>query len=433
MEQTLVALRDGHLDGATQIRLRENLEVFPEELFRLKDSLEILDLSDNRLNHLPDRFVEFQKLRILFLSGNRFEHYPKLLGRMPSLSMVGFKSNRIESIEPGSLSPGLRWLILTDNRIGSLPGDIGNLRNLQKCMLAGNRLGRIPREMERCHSLELLRLSANQLEEFPDFLLELPRLSWLAMGGNPMSPDVAAPDLPVFRLDDLTITDLIGEGASGKIHRGQIKRNNQPVAIKIFKGEVTSDGYPLDEWRATVAAGQGPGLVPVRGILKDGENQVAGLILDLLPDGYSPLGLPPDFQSCTRDTFRPDTGFSSGKTLQILKRVASTVSHLHRTGIIHGDLYAHNILIHPDGETILSDFGAASLLSPENPERNRMLQSLESRAFGCLVEDLLNHTDFPANDPGAVLLVALRDRCLSPRHQNRPLFPEIVDILNQLD
>ncbi len=35
--------------------------------------------------------------------------------------MVGFKSNRIERVPAAALPPALRWLILTDNRIATLP------------------------------------------------------------------------------------------------------------------------------------------------------------------------------------------------------------------------------------------------------------------------------------------------------------------------
>jgi len=51
--------------------------------------------------------------------------------------------------------------------------------------LAGNNLEKLPMEMAACKNLELLRISANKLTEFPNWLLELPKLAWLACSGNP--------------------------------------------------------------------------------------------------------------------------------------------------------------------------------------------------------------------------------------------------------
>ena len=39
---------------------------------------------------------------------------------------------------------------------------------------------------------------------------------------------------------------------------------------------------------------------------------------------------------------------------------AQAGAHLHSVGLSHGDLYAHNILVHPQsGDAKLADFGAA--------------------------------------------------------------------------
>ena len=70
--------------------------------------------------------------------------------------------------------------------------------------------------------------------------------------------------------------------------------------------------------------------------------------------------------------------------------MASVTAHLHARGILHGDLYAHNILWNPaTAQTLLSDFGAATLLPAAGNPLRSALQALEVRAFGCLLEELL--------------------------------------------
>ena len=62
--------------------------------------------------------------------------------------MVSFKHNKITTVS--SIGPGIRWLILTDNKIESLPDDIGECRVLQKLMLSNNRLREFPDSISKC-------------------------------------------------------------------------------------------------------------------------------------------------------------------------------------------------------------------------------------------------------------------------------------------
>ena len=47
-------LHSGALRGAQRIQLRAHLRSFPEQLYQLADTLEVLDLSGNPLSELPD-------------------------------------------------------------------------------------------------------------------------------------------------------------------------------------------------------------------------------------------------------------------------------------------------------------------------------------------------------------------------------------------
>lgn len=79
--------------------------------------------------------------------------------------MVGFKCNNLVRIHPDALQPQLRWLILTDNAIESIPKTIGRCKTLQKLMLSGNKLKEVPSEISNCTNLELVRLASNQIQK----------------------------------------------------------------------------------------------------------------------------------------------------------------------------------------------------------------------------------------------------------------------------
>ncbi len=449
--ETLNLLQAGQLVGTQKLALNCGLTQLPAEVLDLADSLEVLDLSNNALKSLPDDFGRLKNLKAVFCVDNEFEEIPEVLTQCPQLSIIGFKSNQIRHISDQALSPTLRWLILTNNQIEQLPSSIGNLSKLQKLMLAGNRLKSLPPEMANCQSLELIRLSANRLTELPPWLLALPRLSWLAYASNPFCEGTAelrtlgATRSPLSPIDwaDLALEDTLGEGASGVISKAlwQVtSTQSKAVAVKIFKGDITSDGSPEDEMQACIAAGAHPNLVSVLGKIENHPEQKAGLLLSLIPPDYKNLGNPPNLKTCTRDTYTPGTSFSFSSILRIALGISAAAAHLHHQGIMHGDLYAHNILVNDAGDSLLGDFGAASFYKRHDTTTGQALERIEVRAFGCLLQDLLDHYDRDHNDAKDFVsqqaaidpLRIIQQDCMNPTPTLRPLFTTIYADLTSI-
>lgn len=418
--QTLAQLRSGSLKGSTRLTLSEGLTTFPEEIFELSDTLEILDLSNNLLSELPD-LSRLKRLRITFFSYNRFVTFPAFTG-CDNLTMLGFKGNQIERFDEDILPLGINWLILTDNELTRLPRSIGKLTKLQKFPLAGNRLEALPEEMAACRNLELIRLSANRLESIPAWLLELPKLSWLAFSGNPCSKVQKFP-IREIAYETLEVKEKLGSGASGDIFRAYSTAHNEEVALKLFKGAITSDGYAHDEMNACMSVGEHPNLIKVLAKIEGDER--LGLLLEYIPDIYRNLGLPPDFETCTRDTFKEGSTLTIETVLEIAKSIASAATHLHERGVMHGDLYAHNILINDDDHSYLGDFGAASFYEAHE----KAFEKIEVRAFGCLIEDMLSLCPVKEGDIYE-RLNQLKEQCMNEKVDERPLFSEIFNIQN---
>lgn len=422
---TLAQLKAGQLAGITRLDLSCGLTEFPREIFELADSLEILNLSGNALSQLPDDLHRLPHLRVLFCSDNRFTELPASLGQCAKLSMIGFKANQISHVPAAALPPLLRWLILTDNRISQLPDELGKRPLLQKLMLAGNQLSHLPASLANCHNLELLRIASNRFTQLPDWLLALPSLTWLAYAGNPveMAVDVTADDAtPNIPWSELELAEVLGEGASGIIRKALWKPSGQPVAVKLYKGTITSDGSPLHEMQACIAAGLHPNLIKVQGRVVGHPDEPAALVMDLIDPSYRNLAALPSLASCTRDIYEPDTRFSLEVALRMARGIASVAAHLHRHGITHGDLYGHNILWNAAGDCLLGDFGAASFHATADSVETRALQQIEVRAFGILLGELLERVDEQVSDE----LVALQIRCCQPDVLARPGFDEIT-------
>ncbi|OIW33081.1 kinase domain protein [Coniochaeta ligniaria NRRL 30616] len=436
---TLAQLKAGQLAGIKRLDLCCGLTEFPREIFRLADSLEILNLTGNALSSLPDDLHRLSHLRVLFCSENAFTELPECLGRCAQLSMIAFKANRISHVPAAALPPQLRWLILTDNRISQLPSELGRRGLLQKLMLAGNQLAHLPESLANCKNLELIRIASNRLTQLPPWLLALPSLSWLAYAGNPVETaaeltveaavDDATPNIP---WSELELGTVLGEGASGIIRKALWTPRALPVAVKLYKGTITSDGSPLHEMQACIAAGRHPNLIGVRGRVVGHPDDQAALVMDLVDlASYRNLASVPSLASCTRDVYEPDARFGAEVVLRVARGVASVAAHLHRHGITHGDLYGHNILWNAAGDCLLGDFGAASFHATADTVETRALQRIEVRAFGVLLGELLERVEAAGLDDRArERLEELRARCCQPEVLARPSFSEIETLLN---
>jgi serine/threonine protein kinase len=453
-------IKPEHLGPQHRLQLSENLTEFPQALFSFADSLEILDLSNNQLSALPHDLHRFKKLRILFLSNNLFDHIPRSLADCPKLEMISFKSNCLTRIDENTLPIDTRWLILTDNKITRLPNSMGNLHRLQKCALAGNQLQSLPDSMAQCTNLQLMRLSANQLTSMPDWLFTLPKITWLAFSGNRLSVSNRSlneqthkqknskdiDNLPNVPVTDIALGKQLGEGASGIIYQGtwvnrpvllaleSTETNNvqDDIAVKIFKGDVTSDGYPQDELDCCLKAKQHPNLIRV--LAKIVQPNQLGLIMELIPPTYSNLGLPPSLESCTRDTFPLGCQFSLSQILKISLNMADVLAHLSNQQLSHGDIYAHNTMIDEQANMLLGDFGAATDLSTLPYQQMINMEKVEVRAFACLLDDLLIHGIQDKHQPAIIenILHTLRDRCMQDATHLRPTFQQIVNELGAL-
>ncbi len=427
-------------NGSQRLNLSCGLTEFPPEIYALADTLEVLDLSGNQLSSLPDDFHRLHKLRILFCSDNQFTELPEVLGQCPQLGMAGFKANKIRRVPAAALGKTLRWLILTDNKISELPPEIGQCTQLQKLMLSGNCLQSLPDTMSACTRLELLRIAANRLTELPEWLLQLPRLSWLAYAGNPFceAPETRAREenpIDEIHWQQLVLQHKLGEGASGVIHQATWKPatgESRNVAVKLFKGAITSDGLPYSEKTACISAGAHPNLIAVHGRIIGHPSAHKGLIMALIDPGFRNLASPPSLESCTRDIYDSGIKFSLKAVLDIAHGIASAARLLHQKGIMHGDLYAHNILHNGKGDCLLGDFGAASFYSPQDKPRAEALQRIEVRAFGCLLEELLVRFTTVGEDQDILKsLQILQANCMQKNNQARPLFNQVLKILEE--
>jgi serine/threonine protein kinase len=200
--------------------------------------------------------------------------------------------------------------------------------------------------------------------------------------------------------------------------------------VKLFKGEITSDGYPIDELNNCLQAGEHKSLIKV--IAKIMSKEQLALVMELIPASFYNLGLPPSLKTCTRDTFPNETVLEVTNITKIALSMADTLRHLHANNISHGDIYAHNTMVDENANMLFGDFGAASNLQVLPKGQQVAMQAIEVRAFGCLLDDLLPLCHHSKITEQYKALVTIKDNCMQKDLFKRPTFSRIVEQLNSL-
>lgn len=133
-------------------------------IFQTMNFLQTLDLRFNRIEFLRGNWLP-NTLRVLQLTGNRLK---EIYGSLPqSLETLDLKNNKLTAIPPCVYGlQKLKILNLLENELqGQIPAELGKLTTLNCLALSKNKfVGIIPSELTRLSRLRLLNLEHNNLD-----------------------------------------------------------------------------------------------------------------------------------------------------------------------------------------------------------------------------------------------------------------------------
>lgn len=162
------------------------LTTIPERFFALMLRLNVLDLSDTRIGHLPSSFRELSELRVLLL--RRCVCLEEVANvDSPKLEVLDLSgATRMKRIAWGPSSPpppSLAVLNLSETSIEELLF-LAGLRSLRQLLLSGCRRLKSALHLSSLTKLEQLDLSGTTLVDFPDGISELTQLKRLRLAGS---------------------------------------------------------------------------------------------------------------------------------------------------------------------------------------------------------------------------------------------------------
>jgi Leucine-rich repeat (LRR) protein len=405
------------------IRLKElnvsgnALTELPKGISRLT-ALVTLDVSDNKLASLPEGIGNLKALVAFNAMGNELESLPEGLGGLVSLRRLGLKGNKLKTL-PASIGnlKLLKELFLTDNELESLPEEIGGCESLVKLQASHNRLSSLPASLGSLPHLELLRVACCEIVEIPTAVTASSSLAWLSLATNPTCKPSPRPSRwgGTVKMTDVAIGMKLGDGASGEVFTATYK--NRQVALKLFRGDRSPDGHSEDEIGIACALSD-KHLIKV--LARISHPDPLGLIMEYV-DG-TPMAEKPNSESLLRCRWEQGVSFSLDFVLNVAFGLASALEAMHSKGVIHGDVYAHNVLADAEGNVVLCDYGAA-FYCPRGAAA--AYEGHEGRAFGLLLRDLLTRMDIGFDGMEAALdvqkqLLLLVQQCTTGNPADRP-------------
>ncbi|NXI24028.1 LRCH3 protein, partial [Sterrhoptilus dennistouni] len=132
------------------------------------------DLSRNRLSELPAEACHFVSLEILNLYQNCIRHIPEAVLNLQSLTFLNISRNQLSTLPVHLCRLPLKVLIASNNKLVSIPEEIGHLRQLTELDVSCNEIQTIPPQIGNLESLRDLNVRRNNLVRLPEELAELP-------------------------------------------------------------------------------------------------------------------------------------------------------------------------------------------------------------------------------------------------------------------
>ncbi|KAM4046754.1 leucine-rich repeat and calponin homology domain-containing protein 1 isoform 6-T6 [Anomaloglossus baeobatrachus] len=168
------ALEEAANSGILNLSARK-LKEFPRTsgCHDLSDTVQA-DFSKNRLTEVPVEVCHFVSLEALNLYQNCIKVIPDTLANLQMLTYLNISRNQLSSLPACLCGLPLKVLIASNNKLGFLPEEIGQLQQLMELDISCNEITSLPQQIGLLKALRELNIRRNYLKVLPQEIVDLP-------------------------------------------------------------------------------------------------------------------------------------------------------------------------------------------------------------------------------------------------------------------
>ena len=235
-----------------------------------------------------------------------------------------------------------------------------------------------------------------------------------------------APAAPLRdRIGPYEVLGVLGAGGMGKVYRARDVRLQRDVAIKVLSSEVMRDPSWLGRLQReaqVLASFSHPNIAHVYGL--EQSDEAPALVMELV-DG-------PTLSAVIAR--RAGAAMDIAEALRIARQIADALDAAHEKGVVHRDLKPGNVVLTPEAQVKIVDFGLAksveitagdvsgsataagvvlgtpAYMSPEQARGLAVDKRTDIWAFGCVLYELLTGRQAFGGDTPSDSLAAVLER-----------------------
>ncbi len=234
------------------------------------------------------------------------------------------------------------------------------------------------------------------------------------------------------------LIELIGEGGMALVYKAECSLLCRTVAVKILRPQYASDAEFVERFRREARAAASLSHPNVVNIFDVGQQDgMDYIVMEYIPG------------ETLKNVIKKEAPIAIDRALEITRQIAAALNHAHQRNIVHRDIKPHNILITPDGQIKVTDFGIARAISassftqtgmvvgsvhyasPEQVRGGVVGPQSDLYSLGCVLYELLTgKVPFSGDTSIAIALQHLQANPV-PVTQLRPEIPHVVENIVQ--